>query len=90
MSSPEFWDDQENARKISEELSTLKEDIDIAENITQSLEELEAFLALLQEEKDTELEAEAERKLTKTKNYFNRLETQFILSDPYDKKKCTS
>jgi len=86
MSSPEFWDDQENARKISEELSTLKEDIDIAENITQSLEELEAFLALLQEEKDTELEAEAERKLTKTKNYFNRLETQFILSDPYDKK----
>jgi len=86
MSSPEFWDDQENARKISEELSTLKEDIDTAENITQSLEELEAFLALLQEEKDTELEAEAERKLTKTKNYFNRLETQFILSDPYDKK----
>ncbi len=86
MSSPEFWDDQENARKISEELSALKEDIDTAENITQSLEELEAFLAILQEEKDTELEAEAERKLTKTKNYFNRLETQFILSDPYDKK----
>jgi len=40
----------------------------------------------LQEETDIELEAEAERKLTKTKNYFNKLETQFILSDPYDKK----
>ena len=71
MSSPDFWDDQEHARKISEELSTLKEDIDTAENITHSLEELEAFLSILQEEKDTELEAEAEKKLIKTINYLN-------------------
>lgn len=86
MSSPDFWDDQERARKISEDLSNLKEDIETAENITQSQEELEAFLAILQEEKDTELEAEAERKLTQTKNFLDKLETQFILSDPYDKK----
>ncbi len=86
MSSPDFWDDQGRARKISEDLSNLKEDIETAENITQSQEELEAFLAILQEEKDTELEAEAERKLTQTKNFLDKLETQFILSDPYDKK----
>ncbi len=86
MSCPDFWDDQEHARRISEDLSSLNEDIDTSEYITQSLEELEAFLAILQEETDIELEAEAERKLTKTKNYFNKLETQFILSDPYDKK----
>ena len=86
MSCPDFWNDQEHARRISEDLSSLNEDIDTSEYITQSLEELEAFLAILQEETDIELEAEAERKLTKTKNYFNKLETQFILSDPYDKK----
>jgi len=86
MSSRNFWDDQDRARKISENLSSLKEDINTATNITQYIEELEAYLDILQEEKDTELEAEAEKKLTKTKKYFNKLETQFILSGPYDKK----
>jgi len=68
MSSRNFWDDQDRARKISENLSSLKEDINTATNITQYIEELEAYLDILQEEKDTELEAEAEKKLTKTKN----------------------
>jgi len=53
--------------KISENLSSLKEDINTATNITQYIEELEAYLDILQEEKDTELEAEAEKKLTKQK-----------------------
>jgi peptide chain release factor 2 len=86
MSSPDFWNDQERARKISENLSILKEDIETAEKITQSQEELEAFLAILQEEKDLELEAEAEKKLAQTKIFLDKLETQLILSDPYDKK----
>ncbi len=86
MTSPDFWDDQERARKISENLSILKEDIETAEKITQSQEELEAFLAILQEEKDLELEAEAEKKLAQTKIFLDKLETQLILSDPYDKK----
>jgi len=86
MSNTGFWDDQERARKISEDLSSLKEDIDTAKKITQSQEELEAFLAILQEEKDNELEAEAEKKLAQTKKYLDKLETQLILSDPYDKK----
>ncbi len=86
MASPDFWNDQERARKISENLSILKEDIETAEKITQSQDELEAFLAILQEEKDKELEAEAERKLAQTNNFLDKLETQLILSDPYDKK----
>ncbi len=86
MSSPDFWNDQERARKISENLSSLREDIETSEKITQSQEELEAFLDILQEEKDLELEAEAERKLAQTKNFLDKLETQLILSDPYDKK----
>jgi len=61
MSSRNFWDDQDRARKISENLSSLKEDINTATNITQYIEELEAYLDILQEEKDTELEAEAEK-----------------------------
>ncbi|TSA28415.1 PCRF domain-containing protein, partial [bacterium] len=75
MSNTGFWDDQERARKISEDLSSLKEDIDTAKKITQSQEELEAFLAILQEEKDNELEAEAEKKLAQTKKYLDKLET---------------
>lgn len=86
MSSPDFWDDQERARQIAEELSNLKDDINTADNLTHSLEELEAFAALLQEEKDPELESEAEKKLTQTSKFLDKLETQLILSDPYDKK----
>jgi len=86
MSSPDFWDDQERARQTAEELSNLKDDIATSDNLTNSLEELEAFLALLQEDKDKELETEAENKLLQTKKFLDKLETQLILSDPYDKK----
>lgn len=86
MSSPDFWDDQERARQTAEELSNLKDDIATSDNLTNSLEELEAFLALLQEDKDKELETEAENKLLLTKKFLDKLETQLILSDPYDKK----
>jgi len=85
MSKPNFWDDQERARAIAEELSNLKEDLETAENLTTSLDELQTFLALLEEEKDTELEKEAEKKLVSTKKFLDKLELQLLLSDENDK-----
>ena len=86
MSSPDFWNDQERARKISEELSSLKEDVETAENISRSLEELEAYIEILGEEQDHELEHEAEGKLASTTKFVDKLETQLILCESFDKK----
>jgi len=86
MSKPDFWNDQERARTIAEELSNLKEDLEIADDLTTSLDELETLLALLEEEKDTELEKEAEKKIQSTKKFTDKLELQLLLSDKNDKR----
>ncbi|MEA2103989.1 MAG: peptide chain release factor 2 [Candidatus Cloacimonadota bacterium] len=85
MAQPDFWNDQEEAKKVSGEVSNLKDDIEIADKITAFHEELSAFLELLQLEEDEELAKEAEIKLGKTKSFLDKLELRLLLDSEEDK-----
>ncbi|MCK4338378.1 MAG: PCRF domain-containing protein, partial [Candidatus Cloacimonetes bacterium] len=74
MTRQDFWDDQDNAKKITGRISNLKEDIQISEKLTNSYDELETFLNLLNEDFDPELATEAEQKLIDTKKFLEDLE----------------
>lgn len=82
---PDFWDDQENAKRISEKISDLKEEIGISEKITNAYEELETYLNILKEEYDTELATEAENKLSNIRKFIDKLELQLLLNGATDK-----
>ncbi|MEA3476135.1 MAG: peptide chain release factor 2 [Candidatus Cloacimonadota bacterium] len=85
ITKPNFWDDQENAKRISEKISDLKEEIGISEKITNAYEELETYLNILKEEYDTELAAEAENKLSNIRKFIDKLELQLLLNGATDK-----
>lgn len=85
MTKQDFWDDQDNAKKITGKISYLKEDIQISEKLTHSYDELETFLNLLNEDFDPELATEAEQKLVDTKKFLEDLELQLLLNEETDK-----
>ena len=80
-----FWDDQDNAKKITGRISNLKEDIQISEKLTNSYDELETFLNLLNEDYDPELATEADQKLIDIKKFLEDLELQLLLNEETDK-----
>lgn len=85
ITKPDFWDDQENAKRISEKISDLKEEIGTSEKITNAYEELETYLNILKEEYDTELATEAENKLSNIRKFIDKLELQLLLNGATDK-----
>ncbi|MBC8526484.1 MAG: peptide chain release factor 2 [Candidatus Cloacimonetes bacterium] len=85
ITKPDFWDDQENAIKITEKISTLKDDLKISEKLTNYQEELETFIILLNEENDPELATEAEKKLSETRKFIEKTELQLLLNGETDK-----
>lgn len=85
MSAPDFWNDQENAKKITERISDLKEARNLSETITNYQGELETFRTLLDEEYDSELAIEAEKKISQIQKFIEKTELQLLLSDEADK-----
>jgi peptide chain release factor 2 len=86
MSDPNFWDDQDQAKKVSAQVSNLKSSIQTADKLISKVEELKTFANLLQEESDEELANEAEQKLVEIQKFLDRLETQLLLNEENDMK----
>lgn len=85
MSQPDFWNNREVAKNISEKLSWLQDDIKMANKISASGEELSTFYELLQMEEDQDLLKEAEVKLEKIKSFLGKLELRLLLDSEEDK-----
>ncbi len=86
MTQPDFWNDQENAKKISEEVSYLKNDLETVEKVEKFAQELNTFSELLEIGEDKELAREAQQILLKTQKFFNQLELRLLLDEEDDKK----
>ncbi|QHE53583.1 peptide chain release factor 2 [Pontibacillus sp. HMF3514] len=85
MSDPAFWDDQENAQKVINEVNGLKELVHTLERHEETHENLEVSYELVKEEGDEELHAELEGEVKQLAEDLNSFELQMLLSEPYDK-----
>jgi len=83
MRSSNFWDDRENAQKISEELAHLKEDVQSSGKISKEILELIEFTSYA--ESDKEIAKEIEERMGALKRAISKEETATFLSRPYDK-----
>jgi peptide chain release factor 2 len=59
-SRPDLWDDPERARRVTSELSAVRDDVDAYERLRADLDDAEALYELVREEGDTSLDDEVE------------------------------
>lgn len=84
MSEPSFWDNQDEAQKVINEVNGLKGYVINFEDLEERLEDLEVSFELVKEENDKELFEELNEDVTLIKKEINNFELQMLLSEPYD------
>ncbi|MBB6445126.1 peptide chain release factor 2 [Bacillus benzoevorans] len=85
MLRPDFWDDQQKAQGIINELNALKDLVNEYNGLQEIYENLEVSYELVKEEPDEELQAELETELTSLSDRMSTFELQLLLSEPYDR-----
>lgn len=82
VNSPDFWNDQSRAKKITRQLSRVNDDISHINNLATLQGDLETYLLLLEE--DTSLLTEAEAELPAQKQFIEKAEVECYLNEKYD------
>ncbi|MHA6252341.1 peptide chain release factor 2 [Oceanobacillus sp. CAU 1775] len=84
MSEPSFWDDQTSAQKVISESNVLKRNVELFEELEETLDNLEVSYELVKEEDDQELFEELNEQLEAFMKTINDFELEMLLSEPYD------
>jgi peptide chain release factor 2 len=81
--NPNFWDDQERAVAVSQELSDLKEEVERVKSLRKDFDELKSLSSMIEDDKD--LEEEVDEGLKKMEGRVKKEEMATFLSGKYDK-----
>jgi peptide chain release factor 2 len=82
MARPDFWNDQERARKVIDQSNSLKEWTRPWESLAAELDELDELVGLLEEESDPEFLAELDHGLARIEEELAVLELKNMLQGP--------
>ena len=85
MQNKDFWNDQDNAKMISQEVADLKEEVGELEDLNKEVGELLDITNQTIESDDESLEKDIQVKLEKLNKRFEKLEFKTLLSGQYDK-----
>ena len=88
MAAPTFWDDQDRARRIVQDLKGLKAIVDPVDAITRLLDDARVMVGLAEEENEPSALASVEADLADAERRLDRLEFLVLLSRPDDSKNC--
>lgn len=86
VAAPDLWDDQENAQRLTQRLSTLQGEVDRVTSLLGRLDDVTVLAELAQEEGDAATLQEAERELATLKRDVDALEVRTLLSGEYDER----
>lgn len=85
MTAPGFWDHQDTAQTVINEVNALKEVVNDFQTLAKGFENLEVTYELVQEEHDDDLEGELADDLVSLRDAFNKFERNMLLNQPHDK-----
>lgn len=85
MTHPDFWNDQQKAQTVINEVNALKDSVNQLAEMTETYENLDLTYELVKEEEDAELQAELEEEIVTLVHKMNDFELQLLLSGEYDK-----
>ena len=83
-SKPDLWDDQDRARAVTSELSSLQDDVTLHDGLAQRIEDVETLDQLAHEMEDESLEGEIETELRALEARFGELELRALFAGEYD------
>ena len=84
MGEPSFWDNPEEAQKVAQVVTQLKDEVGIFRSLERRSEDLEVMLELAMEEEDADIVGEIEQSLTSVRADIEHLELGMLLSGEYD------
>ena len=82
MAAAGFWDDQESAQKMVQELSDLKKDVKPLEELSQSAEDMQVLMEFAEEDEASLMELQ--ESIPATKQLLASVELQAMMSNPED------
>lgn len=90
MQTPQFWQDQNKAKQVSQEAAELREEIKKWDELAKKIRDLEELVAVAQKEEkagtklDTTLAAELEERFSELEEEFNKLEFLVLFGEKHD------
>jgi peptide chain release factor 2 len=84
LNAPDFWNDQNNAKKVSKQISLLREEISHINKLDAINGELDTYIMLLDDDFNTHLFEEAIGNLEDWKAFTQKMEVECILNEKYD------
>ena len=88
ISSPNFWDSQENAQRVMREKTHLDQQIAAIKELETQLQDQMDLIQLAEEESDTELVDEANAELTRLAKIAGKKQLESLLSGEADANNC--
>ena len=85
-SDPALWDDPERARKVTGELSAVRDDVDLIDGLEQRVSDVETLFELGREEADDSVEAEIASELDALRKALDGLELRALFSGEHDER----
>lgn len=86
MSAPAFWDDQESAQKVVQELKALKNYVSAPDELHRELEDAEVLVQMAFEEEDESMGGEIAALMEHLGKKMGQLELNSLFTDPRDNK----
>ena len=84
MGEPNFWDNPEEAQKVAQVVTQLKDEVGIFRSLERRVEDLEVMWELAMEEEDADIVGEIEQSLASVRTDLEHLELGMLLSGEYD------
>ena len=85
MSDPDFWNDPDSARDISQEATQLKDAVEGYKKLVTDIEEVKLMLEMAIDEEDTSMEGELTTMVEQLTHEVEHREVLLLLSGEYDK-----
>src|SRR5437773_1513999 len=83
-SDPALWDDPERARKVTSELSGVRDDVDLIDGLEQRVSDVQTLFELGREEGDDSVEVEIASELDALRKALDGLELRALFSGEHD------
>jgi peptide chain release factor 2 len=83
-SRPDLWDDQEKARKVTSELASVNEDLDLYARLCRDLDDTETLHEMAREEGDESLQPEIGEAAAALESHLDELEMRSLFTGEFD------
>jgi peptide chain release factor 2 len=85
-SAPDLWDDPDRARKVSGELSAVRDDVELIDDLSRRVSDVQTLFDLGREEDDDSVESEIASELDGLRRTLDRLELRALFSGEHDER----